>query len=610
MQLPKRIQRSIQIAASLLLPFKSNNPPYKKPRYCLSLTKLILLISFTPHLSANTATDNLFNIYETAKANYELGDYEKCQDNLKPLLTAELSTSITPYVFFYYALAAYKNGMQEVAEQTFLQLLTENPDWDKKNEVLYWLAQLRFEQDDYLQAFTYLDPIRSMQFLFPMQQMKKYFLQQDLSPQQFTILLTQYPDDIIIAQEWLKQQIQLPFIQQDKIRMQQVAAKWKLLKWLYDPLSKLTSTKKDSYHVAIFLPFFIDTFNYEEHKHNYFIIDLYQGIQAAVEKLQQEGINIVLHAYDTQKSATITAKLLEQEELKYMDLFIGPLYPETVPLVAAFARTHGINLFNPLSNNAHIVGNNPFIYLLHPSIETQVKAAADFTIGNVQNATNIQIGVVYTDAPQDVHKASIYKSYIEQNSALSINCMLAFDLNTLQKLLHSFREPAAKHSSEVSTLKNLTHIYIASQDELLVANILSIVQITNTDCCIIADEIWLKKPMITTDQLQQMNINFVAPTYLDYDQPTFLHFRNNFYTRFGAYPNYYATIGYEIMYFLGTMLYKHGTYFQKHWEEDTTRGQVFAGFKYGAHHDNQIVPIIHFKNSKFRVAKISRDYIN
>ena len=563
------------------------------------------MVSFASHLVAYTVPDELFDIYQTAKGYYKLAEYEKCQAILAPYLATESPTAITPYMGFYYALAAYKHGTPDIAETTFLQLLKTHADWEQSNEVLYWLAQFRFEKGDYQQALSYLDTIEDVHFVLPIQHMKRHFLQQGIAPQLFTLLLKQYPEDNIIAQEWLKQQIQLPFIQQDQLLMQQVAKKWKLLKWLYDPLAKLSSIKKDTYHVAVFLPFFIDTFNYEENKNNYFIIELYQGIQAAVGQLQQEGKNIIIHAYDTKKNAAITAALLEQEELKNMDLFIGPLYAETVPLVADFAKEHGINLFNPLSSNAaHIVGNNPFVYLLQPSVETQVKTAADFALHQAKNDPDIKIGVVYTDTPQDTYKANLYKAYIEQHGDVAINTMLAFDFNTLQELLHSFREKDlknAKHYPEVSMLKDLTHVYIASQDELLVANILSIVQISNPNCRIVGDETWLKKSMITSNQLQQMHISFIAPTYIDYTAESLRNFRKHFYTQFKVYPNYYATIGYDMMYFLGTMLHRYGTYFQKHWQEAIIPGKILAGFQYGHHHDNQYVPIIRFKNEQFIV---------
>jgi hypothetical protein len=312
---------------------------------------------------------------------------------------------------------------------------------------------------------------------------------------------------------------------------------------------------------------------------------------------------IEVHAYDTKKSAAVTTELLEKEEMEHMDLFIGPLYASTFPLVADFAKTHGINLFNPLSVNSSVVGNNPFIYLLKPSLETQARQAAYFTLQQ-PDLQDAHIGVVYTNAPEDILKANIYKQYIEQQSGKTVDRMLELNLETLQQLLNRFRNTKKKDTStwqEGFELNDLTHIYIASQDELLVANVLSAIQIKRLRPCIIGDEVWLKKSIVTVDQLEQLPINFVAPEYIDYTKESLHVFRRSFYDQFGVYPNYYATLGYDMMFFLGKMLFQYGTYFQKHWKEDMVAGQVFAGFAYGVHHDNQHVPVIRFQDSQFVV---------
>jgi hypothetical protein len=564
----------------------------------------IRLIGFLFIFSAYTVEDAQLFLYQQAKENYERGDYIACQGLLESLLEPDHPTAVTPYAWFYYALAAYRQAMPEVATQTFTRLIQQYPTWHQCHEALYWLAQLRFEQQDYLTAFSYLAQVEDIEdptLEAAILQMKKHFLSKAIAPQLLTTLFNQYPHDHTIAKAWLQQQVQLPFMQQDTSRMRQVAQQLKLLDWLYDPLSGLSSVKKDTYHVAIFLPFFIDEVNYEEKSSNHFVIELYQGIQAAVEKLHQEGMPIEVHAYDTKKSASVTAELLEKQEMEYMDLFIGPLYASTFPLVANFAKTHGINLFNPLSVNSSVVGNNSFVYLLKPSLETQARQAAHFTLqqADVQDA---RIGVVYTNTPEDLLKAHIYKQYIEQHSEKAVERMIELNIETLQQLLNSFRNTKKKETDSWQTsldIQDLTHIYIASQDELLVSNVLSAIQIKKLHPCIIGDEVWLKKSIITIDQLEQLRINFVAPEYIDYSKESLHEFRRSFYDQFGIYPNYYATVGYDMMFFLGKMLFQYGTYFQKHWKKDIVTGQVFAGFAYGEHHDNQYVPIIRFQDSQF-----------
>lgn len=569
-------------------------------RYPFSYIRLIGLLFI---LSAYIVEDSQLTLYQQAKEHYEQGDYAGCQGLLSGLLESNQPTALTPYALFYYALATYRRSMPELAEQTLNKLIQQYPSWHQSSEALYWLAQLRFEQQDYLAAFSYLNQIQDPAFEASILQIKTHFLSKAISPNLLTNLFNEYPHDRTIGKAWLQQQVELPFMQQDTSRMRQVAQQLKLLDWLYNPLSALSSIKKDTYHVAIFLPFFINEINYEETTSNHFVINLYQGIQAAVEKLHQEGMPIEIHAYDTKKSAAVTAELLEKQEMACMDLFIGPLYASTFPLVADFAKKHGINLFNPLSVNSSVVGNNPFVYLLKPSLETQAKQAAYFTLQQL-HLQNARIGVVYTNAPEDVLKAHTYQQYIAQHSDKSVDCMLELSLETLQQLLNRLRNNKNKDTNtwqEGFELNDLTHIYIASQDELLVANVLSAIQIKKLRPCIIGDEIWLKKSIVTVDQLEQLHINFVAPEYIDYSKESLHEFRRNFYDQFGVYPNYYATLGYDMMFFLGKMLFQYGTYFQKHWKKDIVDGEVFSGFAYGEHHDNQNVPIISFQDSKFIV---------
>jgi hypothetical protein len=555
-------------------------------------------------LSAYKVEDKELSVYQQAKEQYEQANYSNCQTLLTPLLASKQPTSLNTYAFFYYALAAYRDAKPDVAEQTFTKLLYQNPTWEQSNEVIYWLAQLRFEQKDYSAALSYLTQIKDPAFEDAISRMKTHFLQQDLPTYLLTSLLNQHPHDHTIAHVWLRQQVQSPFMQQDTSRMRQVAQRLNLLDWLYDPLAKVTSIKKDTYHVAIFLPLFIDEVNYEEKNSNHFVIDLYQGIQAAVGKLQQEGISIELHAYDTKKSTAITAELLTQKEMKNMDLFIGPLYANTFPLVATFAKANGINLFNPLSVNSSVVNDNALVYLGRSSIETQAKQAAHFMLQQ-PDFQEARIGIVHGSSPEDILKANTYKQHIEQHGGKTVDQVIALDLQDSQHFLSRLRNASKKQESpaveDSLNLDALTHIYIASQDELLVANVLSAIQIKRLKLCIIGDEAWLKKSIVTIDQLAHMRIHFVAPDYIDYDKKSLHLFRSSFYEQFGIYPTYYASLGYDMMLFLGKMLFQYGTYFQKHWENVAVPGEVFFGFSYEKNHDNQCIPVIQFQKSQFVV---------
>jgi hypothetical protein len=287
-----------------------------------------------------------------------------------------------------------------------------------------------------------------------------------------------------------------------------------------------------------------------------------------------------------------------------MDLIIGPLYAATIPLVAEFARAHQINLFNPLSENTDVVGDNPFVFLFKSSLETQARKAAEFTLQNSNQEINV--GIVYGTSKADAMQAHTYKRCIEHNTGKEVALMLSITPEEVQNSLNVLREAGegvgaeqATKNKELISLDGLTHLYVAAKDELTVANVLSTVTMLKASPCIIGHEEWLRHSSFTFDQLKQHRLYLVAPDYIDYTKAGIHEFRSSFYDRFAQYPTTYACIGYDMMLFLGHMLARYGVYFQQHWTKESHPRSIFESAAYGIHHDNQQVPIVQFRKDRF-----------
>ena len=561
-------------------------------RPCFTLACLLL----THTLSARV-DKALLKSYKAAKKHYAATDYAAAKAALEPLMNVEAKNAITPYALFYYALSAYHNEEPALAERTFTTLAEAFPDWEQQEEVRYWLGQLRFEAKDYKAALACLAPITGKELAKPVGQLKAYFLRQLDDTTTLQTLLSLYPEDQVIAQALFDQVAHQPLIKRDFELLNMLARDFNWVLEGHDPLQGLSSLQKDSYNVAVFFPFFVDEVDYEEESSNLFVINLYQGIKAAVAVLADQGIKINLFAYDTKKDPVTTAALLAQEEIKGMDLIIGPLYASTIPLVTDFARMHQINLFNPLSENADVVGDNPFAFLFKPSLETQARKAAAFTLQHAPEA--ISVGVVYSTSEADAIQAHTYKQHIERSTGKEVALMLPIAPEEAQNFLHELRERAEEEEEEPLSLASLTHIYVASKNGLIAANVLSAVEMLHLTPCIIGHEAWLQESSLTLDQLQRLQLHLVAPDHIDYKKEGIYDFRSNFYDQFTQYPTYYACKGYDMMLFLGHMLAQHGVYFQKHWETQLYPGAIFEGVAYGLHHDNQHVPIVQLQNNTF-----------
>ena len=563
----------------------------------------ILPLLLTTHTTSARPNRDLLKAYKKAKKYYADARYTAAQETLWPLITSAEQHELTPYALFYYALAAYRNQEPTLATATFRALATTCPDWEQREEVWYWLSQLSFEAEDYPTSMAYLNMLTA-----PAHTMKQHFIAKIQDLHQLQALWEQYPKDVHLAQALFDKAMQQPLIKRDIDLLQALAQHHGLDATAKDPLQELTSVRKDHYNVAILLPFFVDEVDYEEEDSPQFVIQLYQGIQAAAATLATQGIQINLFAYDTKKDPKTTTALLEHAELRHMDLIIGPLYPTTIPLVTDFAYTHKINVINPLSENADVVSTNPFIFLFRPSLETQARKAAEYTLQNTDDKINV--GIVYSTAPADAIRAHTYQQKIEKATGKEVALALPIapaEAQNFLKLLRDALEATEEEEEEKAleghetpdqiSLDSLTHIYIATKDELISANVLSAVEMLRIDPYIIGHEAWLQQGVLTLDHLRHLRLRLVAPDHIRYDQKPLHQFRRQFYDQFAQYPTHYACTGYEMMHFFGNMLAQHGTYFQKHWDATPQSSAIYSGIAYGTHHDNQQVPILQFRDN-------------
>lgn len=556
----------------------------------------------------------LLEQYEQAKHMYKEGSYAEAKLLFDALKKLHHDTPLAPYIYFYYALAAYYNGEKELATQNFAWIHLQFPLWNKQNETLYWCAQCKFEEGKFYEALTLLSLIQDKRMSEAILKVKKYFLKKIEDCDYLQALVAHFPNEPIIKQILYKKAAHQAYITQDFSLVHALANQYNFRNYAYDPLRNLKSKRKDSYRVAVFFPFFVEELNYESCT-DQFVIDLYQGIKAAIEELAQEGVAITLFSFDTKNNPKVTADLLAQEEMKCMDLIIGPLYPSTIPLVASFAKKHKINFVNPISTNSSIISGNPFAFLFQPSLEACAQKAAWLTLSDIRMKLIAHpcIAVFYGTAREDVLQAELYRQIIEQELGRDVDFVLQFSNNNtikdfFDKIGKSEEEEEAVNEEGVEKqeekhldLKNITHIYVPSQHEMLVSSVVNLPFKLDIHPHIVGHEQWVKKEIINLNQLKKLPIFFLAPSYIDFNKPALTAFREKFFEKTAHQSNYYNYVGYEMMLFFGKMLATYGIYFQKEWENVDHAGILFQGVHYGKHHSNQRVPVLRFNQSRFIV---------
>jgi hypothetical protein len=227
------------------------------------------------------------------------------------------------------------------------------------------------------------------------------------------------------------------------------------------------------------------------------------------------------------------------------------------------------------------------------------------------------IAIFYT--PNEAHQAHAYKQQVEASLGKKVGCLVELPNTTAVKnfLTHLEQEPTcsdtegnpAVGSQEAPqpctefpskhALKKMTHIYIPSSQPFLVSSMVNLSFKLRIRPQIIGHEQWLKKELLTLDQLTKLPILFLAPNYMDFMDPKVRALHKQFVQQTSVPPTLYSYTGYELICFVGRMLAKYGTYFQKEWGNACYSGTVFQGFCYGSRHDNQHIPVVRFVADRF-----------
>lgn len=114
--------------------------------------------------------------------------------------------------------------------------------------------------------------------------------------------------------------------------------------------------KYSSLSVGVILPF--KKGNSESAK----MIEFYQGILLAIDKIRQEGVSVEVYAYDSGTTASNIEQVLTQEGLSNTDVIFGPLYASQIPALSEYCQKRRIKLVVPFTGQFDAVFKNPYIY--------------------------------------------------------------------------------------------------------------------------------------------------------------------------------------------------------------------------------------------------------
>jgi len=544
--------------------------------------------------------------YLNAKDLYRLGKFELAMEAFRSVTQESSNNIFEEYASFYFAMAAYQSNKIPLAKSMWLQITEKYPEWNKMDEVNYHLSKINYENQNYFQGLLYSYRIEGRYLKGQAREMKRLFFSKIEDHELLLQLFEENPNDPDIAKFLAYSIDKLPLQQKDFELLRKLVKEFRL-----DPVEfnvvEVKSEIKDNYKVAVLLPFMFDDLKpIRGRSSNRFILDIYEGIKLAHQKLIDDGMKIELYAYDTRKETARTIMILQQQDLRGMDVIIGPLYPGPSKLVTEFAYQHRINLINPISNNSEVIGNNPYSFLYNPTSESMARTAAEYVSANLQNKNVV---IYYGEGRKDSVLAFNYMKLIARDS-FNILFIEKIERDNTQRIFETlaatYEVPDSLDIDEnrdfldILVIKpdSIGHVLVASDQGFIASNIISALRTRGDTIQVIGSEDWLDLHFANYNVMEQMGIWFLAPNHIEENNPFYSLFKED-YTRLNfTVPSRNATIGYDLMLFIGNGFRYFGKYFQTSAHEKSfLKGWIKVGYDYRNGNDNQAIPIIKLKNS-------------
>lgn len=303
---------------------------------------------------------------------------------------------------------------------------------------------------------------------------------------------------------------------------------------------------KTPYKIAFLLPFMVGNSKADASIDKF--IEFYSGALIAIQEAKEHGISFEISTFDTEKSEEKIQEVLQNPELKNMDLIIGPAYTNQIPFVSDFSKENKINTLIPFSSKVYDVNVNPYLLQFNPGIAVEVKFIAEMLNNEYRNDN-----IVFCDVPSV--------------SILDDGYEFAFELqNELRRLKREFSKTELIDDNAASLLKLLEKdkknvVFFNTNKYSSVTNYIDSLAASNKnkEIVLFTQYSW---PEIKNAQLASFSI---APFKSDFSGSELNIYNKQFSKLFNWKPTSntprYDILGYDLTNYFVALMYNHGNNF-------------------------------------------------
>jgi hypothetical protein len=582
----------------------------------------------------NAAQGQSFAVFEKkftlGKEQFEQKNFAAAVESFKSAMQNHPNNTYVVYASFFCALSHFEL-LQYADSKVILAKITENyPKWTQIEDVQYWYALCQFELGFTADAMKLLTGLEKNYSFFNISQIaKKQFLPR--APyEQLRFLYLTYPNDRALAECLADKNMSFSEGARDKILLADIKTKFGYTPSTTQTVKENPSAKpenstvnsektavsylKPTYNVALLLPLNLSEFETDNIKRkNQYLMDLYLGAKIAEEEINRNGKKINLFFYDTERDAGKIKNILSPEEVRKIDLLLGPVTASGFQSASKIIAENAPQLahFHPFASYSELTEGKNNTFLFECSYKAQASAASKIMIDSLLRK---KAYIIYGETRSDSVLAHHYKAAVEKKGG---KIELFMQYKTANNSFRKLQEQLIKIAPEPPKLsekdkKELTpeeilektkpkedssaHIAVFTTQQALAINAASIVRISQIDIPMVVNKEWLSFEQVGFENFNDKRIFILHPSLPNTASEFFTPFVTEFLARSNFYPSEYAFIGYEMMAVLGRELIENGTNFAAEMQKKSfVPGKIMFKHNFSGSQFNNIAPILQYK---------------
>lgn len=295
-------------------------------------------------------------------------------------------------------------------------------------------------------------------------------------------------------------------------------------------------SKKEHYHIAVFLPFALDSSAGQNRFVAAAALDYYMGMKMALDSLKSLGLSADIHVFDDNALSPSLEAVLQSKEMNAIDLIFSPLQEKQAKLVAAFAKEKGIPVVFPVQMSVALAQMAPNFISYTPSDPALVENLA-------------------------LHLHQFYQGY----TVVLINSPIAADQLLEQKFKTAFASVSTTQSKlklqEASWTNYQKYKPIGgpqllvsfSTDRAKVVGLLKAVAL-DSNILVVGQKDWLDFKELDAPQVRDQAFLVSLPSYFNYHQTQIIPFHKSFRKRYNTDLSKMACLGYDLTLHIGKQL--------------------------------------------------------